>query len=467
MPCDDRLSDATDGEDNYDDDDYNYDDEYDYIDNSQNEKDEDYDVTTEKSELPEVITDPVPTTVQVEVPIKATGNEESKTESIQAVQSVFIEETETSQIENCPKLCTCDEQFQFIDCSNRSLTEIPKNLPNTSLQINLSFNDIHEIHESDLSNLTVVRKILLANNEIEYIDRNVFQTLHRLDHLDLESNNLSSIDPDLFIYAQGLSELILSNNPITFEVNKTFLNLPNLEILNLVGCNISEFYNETFMNLTTLSSLNLANNSINEDLNVNAFTPLTSLLKLKIPHVSRTATYGLCEQISVIDVISFDNYNISCYELISGSTFDESTITHGPTVHVENVTVPMQPSTTTPATTTTTEKVIVNEDIEPSSTTSSKTNSRDVEINPKVGQIEPVLSGDGLNATNSDNVQSESVEKADSIRMILIASIGVAVLGLIIGLIFRKDLFGVKTKLCRSPRPEQPTIPEQVPLNKV
>lgn len=73
-----------------------------------------------------------------------------------------------------------------------------------------------------------------------------------------------------------------------------------------------------------------------QDINVSAFHPLSDLLKLKIPHVSRTATYGLCEKISVIDVISFDNYNISCYELISGSSYDESTITHGPPTTVES-----------------------------------------------------------------------------------------------------------------------------------
>lgn len=80
---------------------------------------------------------------------------------------------EIPQIDNCPKWCTCDEPLQFIDCSNHSLSEIPKNLPNTSLQINLSNNDIREIQESDLSNLTVVRQILLKNNKIQNINASV------------------------------------------------------------------------------------------------------------------------------------------------------------------------------------------------------------------------------------------------------------------------------------------------------
>lgn len=61
-----------------------------------------------------------------------------------------------------------------------------------------------------------------------------------------------------------------------------------------------------------------------------AFHPLVQLVKLKIPHVSRNDTYELCQRIQAIDEISFDRYNISCYELVAGSTYDESTITHPP-----------------------------------------------------------------------------------------------------------------------------------------
>lgn len=68
-----------------------------------------------------------------------------------------------------------------------------------------------------------------------------------------------------------------------------------------------------------------------------AFYPLVSLQKFKFPHVSRNETYELCDRIQSIDVISFDSYNISCYELVSGSTFDESIVTDAPpTVHVKS-----------------------------------------------------------------------------------------------------------------------------------
>lgn len=72
----------------------------------------------------------------------------------------------------CSK-CSCDQQLQFIDCSNRSLIEIPKNLPNTSLLINLSNNSIVEIDENAFSNLTELRQLQLGNNKIQNINHNV------------------------------------------------------------------------------------------------------------------------------------------------------------------------------------------------------------------------------------------------------------------------------------------------------
>lgn len=96
-----------------------------------------------------------------------------KRRNVNLTDCFFFFVAEIPQIENCPKWCTCDEQLQFIDCSNRSLSEIPKNLPNTTLHINLSHNDIREIHESDLTNLTVVREVILKNNNIQNINGSV------------------------------------------------------------------------------------------------------------------------------------------------------------------------------------------------------------------------------------------------------------------------------------------------------
>ncbi|XP_037024717.1 oligodendrocyte-myelin glycoprotein [Bradysia coprophila] len=453
-----RLSQASPSDDDYDD--YTVDEDYYvYDDDPPTEKSQEDEMATENSYVEATVATQINAgghnVTDVKISSIAAVHEDEKTES---VLGVFIADTDVPEDSNCPRFCSCDEQYQFIDCSNRSLSEIPKNLPNTTLHINLAHNSIKEIQENDLSNLTVVRQIILKNNSIQNVNQNMFQSLHRLDDLDLSSNNISEIDPDLFLHAQSLSSLTLDSNPVSFKANHSFLNLPGLEVLNLVDCNITEFYDQTFTNLSGLTGLNLANNSFATDMNVVAFYPLVSLLKLKLPHVSRNETYELCEKIQAIDVISFDMYNISCYELVSGSTYDESTITHAPpTVHVE--------ITTTPMPTTSTMQISVQEVTE---ATTKATKQNVTEKSPRVNTHETITNTEARNTTNGDDVKSQELEKStQSMKTILIASIVIAVIGLAIGLVCRKDVFGVKTKLCRTQRPEPPTIPEQVPLNKV
>lgn len=449
-------------------DDYTLEDDY-YVfdDDEQTVKIEDDEITTENSYVEATVAAQTnangPNDTNIEISSIAVANEEEKTES---TFGVLIAESDIPQESDCPALCSCDEQLQFIDCSNKSLSEIPKRLPNSTLQINLANNYIKEIQENDLSNLTVARTIILKNNAIGNVNQSMFRWLHRLDDLDLSSNKISEIDPDVFVHAQSLSTLTLNDNPLTFKANQSFLNLPDLQTLNLVGCNVTEFYDQTFTNLSGLTLLNLADNPLVPDKAVNAaaFSPLVVLIKLKFPQVSPDETYELCTQIQPIDVINFDRYNISCYELVSGSTYDESKITEPP---------PTVKTSTTPMSTTTTADVVVQE-VKESTTKAAKqnatqTNSTRLRANDYDSyDYEMVTKTNALNTTNGGDVKSQEVEMStQSIKTVLIASIIVAVVGLAIGLVCRKDVFGVKTKLCRTQRPEQPTIPEQVPLNKV
>lgn len=61
------------------------------------------------------------------------------------------------------------------------------------------------------------------------------------------------------------------------------------------------------------------------------------------------------------------------------------------------------------------------------------------------------------NSTSSSNISSVGVTQdtatpaaPNSVRTILIASIGLAVLALLVGIACRVDVFGIKTKLCRT-----------------
>lgn len=63
-----------------------------------------------------------------------------------------------------------------------------------------------------------------------------------------------------------------------------------------------------------------------------AFAPLKELQTLKLTSLPQQSIHELCRLLEAIDDINTDSYDISCLELVSGMTFEESTITLAPAV---------------------------------------------------------------------------------------------------------------------------------------
>lgn len=189
-----------------------------------------------------------------------------------------------------------------------------------------------------------------------------FGKLQRLAKIDLSFNSISQLDPNTFTDAVDLTTLNISFNQITTVPNRPILNQPELEILNLEGCGLTEVYDETFSELGSLIELNLASNQLSDvstdvhsvyvtnenyiliwnslilqTVNVKAFEPIHKLSKLNIGTLTADNVFDLCSVLSAIDVVSTDKYHISCFELVSGSTFDESTVTNAPKPATETV----------------------------------------------------------------------------------------------------------------------------------
>lgn len=58
--------------------------------------------------------------------------------------------------------------------------------------------------------------------------------------------------------------------------------------------------------------------------------------KLQIPSLGQDTLFELCRVLTAIDVIHTERYDVSCFELVSGDNFDESTMTIAPKGNVEN-----------------------------------------------------------------------------------------------------------------------------------
>lgn len=164
----------------------------------------------------------------------------------------------------CPRDCSCEDGTKFLNCSQRSLLEIPTDLPKNVIRLDLSGNNIKRIPVEAFQNCTDVREILLDRNVIEEIDKEVFMNMAHLDVLGLAGNQLSHLATDTFVEAQSLRRLVLSENPLVISDEGPFLEQEDLEELELARCNLTELTRDAFTGMGGLKWLNLAGNEFDE-----------------------------------------------------------------------------------------------------------------------------------------------------------------------------------------------------------
>lgn len=230
---------------------------------------------------------------------------------------------------------------------------IPKNIPKTIFELNLSLNDLQEFEDDTLDECCANLKVLnLSHNKISNLKPRHFEKLKNLETLYLGSNGITNLDPNTFRMMTKLKRLDLSHNSIELQESdsKGFLVQGSIEELNLDHCNIEELPPNTFINMTQLKNLTLSGNPVDENWDLSAFEPLKNLLKLRIPNLSHAATYSLCDKLVSIDTINFDEFNISCYILANNQSFMEGIILNDP-VEEPKIDSVMSPPLTTRKTT--------------------------------------------------------------------------------------------------------------------
>ncbi|XP_063990691.1 protein slit isoform X1 [Diachasmimorpha longicaudata] len=137
----------------------------------------------------------------------------------------------------CPSPCTCNGAT--VDCSDKKLTSIPKELP---------------VYTSTL---------LLGNNEIDKIKADdLFERLPDLQHLDLRRNKITRIEASAFKGGHKLTELLLSDNKLREVHNKMFTGLTNLITLNLTGNAITCVMPGSFEGLAHIRNIDMQGNPL-------------------------------------------------------------------------------------------------------------------------------------------------------------------------------------------------------------
>lgn len=143
-----------------------------------------------------------------------------------------------SEMMNCPAGCSCDSGT--VDCSHRSLKEIPNDIPHGTV------------------------RLLLNDNKIEKIPAmGIFNRLPRLQQLDLSRNNLVEIEEGAFEGASSITTMSLAQNQLSSMNNRILRGLNGLESLNIFANDISCITPGAFDALRSLKLLNLISNPFN------------------------------------------------------------------------------------------------------------------------------------------------------------------------------------------------------------
>jgi Leucine-rich repeat (LRR) protein len=116
--------------------------------------------------------------------------------------------------------------------------------------LNLSGNKL-TFGERNFEANTLLTKIDLSNNDVQFLSPNVFDGLHRLESINLENNHLTKIDACTFSETQlspisakySPLKINLQGNPIECDCNVFYLNRHLNQQLNLT-CSKPDYYKD-------------------------------------------------------------------------------------------------------------------------------------------------------------------------------------------------------------------------------
>ncbi|XP_047538929.1 uncharacterized protein LOC125072362 [Vanessa atalanta] len=199
----------------------------------------------------------------------------------------------------CQRPCDCRWQSgnKAAICSNSSLRVVPANLSSDIQILDLSNNNLLQLHQEAFKRvgLSNLKKLFLRECNIEVVHKAAFMTLAIMIELDLSKNRIRHLHPDtfkgteklrlinlnnnfidkledgLFRNLKFLQKVEVSNNRIVRIGTKAFVNLPQLKILRIDGNSLSHMKPETLMALRNLSGLDLHNNPWRCDCNLQTF----------------------------------------------------------------------------------------------------------------------------------------------------------------------------------------------------
>nr|ABB21021.1 variable lymphocyte receptor A [Eptatretus burgeri] len=159
-------------------------------------------------------------------------------------------------------VCSCNNNKNSVDCSNKKLTAIPSNIPADTKKLVLNYNKLRELEPTAFHGLKELTYLDLDGNKLQSLPDGVFDKLTQLTILYLHNNKLQSIPDGVFDKLTQLQKLWLDNNKLQSLPRGIFDKLTKLTDLTLSENKLQSLPHGVFDKLTELKTLYLQNNQL-------------------------------------------------------------------------------------------------------------------------------------------------------------------------------------------------------------
>ncbi|XP_071850989.1 uncharacterized protein [Apostichopus japonicus] len=162
--------------------------------------------------------------------------------------------------------CRCRKTVNHyeMDCSNRSLNDVPTNIPWNVTKIDLSTNKLTYIHWDAFITSTKLQEIDLSYNGLKYLPEDLLSSCSDLRALHLGNNQLSTIPTGFFRATPKIVYLTMSKNRFQILNKAHFHGLKSIHYLTLSGNRITSLPADIFSELQLNCYLDLSQNLLSE-----------------------------------------------------------------------------------------------------------------------------------------------------------------------------------------------------------
>lgn len=161
---------------------------------------------------------------------------------------------------SCPTDCQSCDNGRFM-CVSASLSQPPNSIPEDTLVIDLSQNDIHALQ--GLPSIPMAQSLRLPANKLEKLEASVLSVAPALMSLDLSQNSIALVDNKAFEGLKELKTVSLTGNKLT-RIGPIFKDTPQVTSVRLGNNEITEVGEDCFKDNAMVKMLDLSNNKISK-----------------------------------------------------------------------------------------------------------------------------------------------------------------------------------------------------------